>query len=132
MIAILLCVLFFVGSFIICACGGLNIPFSEGQRTGIVYKLSKKGLIHKTWEGQMSLQMMTRNSEGQLVNEVFRFSVSDDAVAHQINAAAVRNEPLTLHYTQYFLRGWDKGGTGYDVTGVKSINSNPPALITDH
>ncbi|MBK7268496.1 MAG: hypothetical protein IPI07_02900 [Flavobacteriales bacterium] len=30
--------------------------YSEGSRSGMVIKLSKRGMVFKTWEGQMNLQ----------------------------------------------------------------------------
>ena len=34
------------------------VPFSEGMRAGQVIKLSKKGVIFKTHEGELNLMMM--------------------------------------------------------------------------
>lgn len=101
-------------------CGGLNIPFSDGQRTGLVYKISKKGIIWKTWEGEMSMQMLERNTEGQLVPKVFAFSVTSEAVAKEIETASASGKPITIAYKQYFLRGFDDGSTQYDATSVKT------------
>lgn len=100
------------------ALGGANIEYSEGSRTGVVYKISKKGLIWDTWEGELSLQLTARDSEGQLVNEKFKFSVSDPEVAKQVVAASESGEAVTLKYKQYILRGYRYGGRSYDVTGV--------------
>ena len=32
--------------------------YSEGHRAGIIMKVSKKGTIFKTWEGQMNLETL--------------------------------------------------------------------------
>jgi len=105
--------------------GGLNINFSEGQRTGRIYKVSTKGLFFKTHEGELSLQLTTRGSEGGLVNQIFYFSVSDPKVALELEAAAIESKPVTVHYRQYLLRGYRYGSTGYDVDRVIA---SPPAV----
>ena len=99
--------------------GGLNINYSTGQRTGIVYKISSdKGIFWKTCEGELSLQLTTRNSEGGLVNQIFEFSVSDPAVARALEAAAITGKPITVHYRQYLVRGYKYGSTSYDIDRV--------------
>jgi flagellar basal body-associated protein FliL len=105
------------------AAGGLNIEYSEGQRTGVPYKISKKGVIWKTWEGELSLQLTTRDSEGRMVNQVFRYSVADDAVARDIEAAAAANEIVTLKYKQYLVRGFKYGSTDYNVESVERFKA---------
>lgn len=98
--------------------GGVNKEYSEGSRTGVVYKISKKGFIWNTYEGEMSLQLTSKDSEGQLVNEKFLFSVSDESVAKDIEEASKSGNPITLHYQQYWMRGYKYGSTGYDIIGV--------------
>jgi len=113
-------VLVFAGlAFISPYFGGLNINYSEGQRTGIVYKLSDhKGVFWKTAEGELSLQLSTRNSEGGIVNEIFYFSVSDTNVVKQLQDAAVASKVITVHYRQYLFRGYKYGSTQYDIDRV--------------
>lgn len=103
---------------IVKTCGGMNIEYSEGARTGVPYKISKKGLIWKTWEGDLSLQLTTRNSEGQMINQIFSYSVADEKIAKEIEAASQANEVVTLKYKQYLLRGFRYGGTDYDIVEV--------------
>src|SRR3989338_8785829 len=42
---------------------GNNIEYSEGQRVGVVNKISEKGLIWKTKEGQLSLEGRTSTGD---------------------------------------------------------------------
>jgi len=110
--------------------GGNGIAFSEGQRTGKVYKISNKGILWKTWEGQLSLQLVTADGNGRMVNEVFDFSCSDPAVVDQIKAAAMSGEQVTLSYIQYLFRSWREGSTGYDVVRVDRGESPLSQLST--
>ena len=68
----------------------LNWSYSEGERAGYVQKLSKKGWICKTWEGELALVTMPGT-----VGEKFFFSVRDDAVAHKINQSLGKRVTLT-------------------------------------
>lgn len=46
-----------------CQTVGNNIEYSQGQRVGVVNKISEKGLIWKTKEGQLSLEGRTSTGE---------------------------------------------------------------------
>src|SRR5262245_43300798 len=71
-----------------------SFTYSEGERAGYVQKVSKKGWLCKTWEGELAMA----NLPGAMP-EVWSFTVHDDAVAAQINQAM--GERVTLHYEQH-------------------------------
>jgi hypothetical protein len=54
----------------------LNYVYSRGDRAGYVQKLSKKGWICKTWEGELAMV----NLPGAMP-EIFKFSVRNDSIA---------------------------------------------------
>ena len=56
----------------------LNWSYSEGERAGYVQKLSERGWICKTWEGEMAMVTMPGT-----VAEKFYFTVPDDEVAQE-------------------------------------------------
>ena len=88
----------------------LNWTYSTGDRAGYVQKLSRKGVICKTWEGEMAMVTMPGT-----VAEKFYFSVRDDAVAAQLNATLGRR--VRLHYEQHrFIPTSCFGETEYFVT----------------
>jgi len=60
----------------------LHWSYSTGERAGFVQKLSKKGWVCKTWEGEMAMVTMPGT-----VSEKFYFTVLNDAVAARINAS---------------------------------------------
>jgi len=72
----------------------LSWSYSEGERAGYVQKLSKKGWICKTWEGELALVTMPGT-----VAEKFYFSVRDDAVAQKINQSI--GQRVTLTYQEH-------------------------------
>lgn len=99
--------------------GGLNIEYSSGQRTGVPLKISRKGVYWKTWEGELSLQMMKAGENGRMVNMIFTYSVSSDSIAQIIESRAKSGDVVTLHYKEYFLRGFMYGETSYDIIAVE-------------
>lgn len=107
--------------------GGLNIEFSEGSRSGVLKKLSKKGVYWKTWEGELNLGYTESGTDDKghqtLRPAIFYFSVSSDAVAEKLKKAEIGGKRVTVDYKQYFMRGYDKGGTPYDVTNVVDASS---------
>jgi hypothetical protein len=93
----------------------LTWSFSSGERAGYVQKLSKKGWVCKTWEGEMALVSMPGT-----VAEKFAFTVRSDEVAHRINDSIGARVALT--YEQHIgIPTSCFGETGYFVTGVKVV-----------
>lgn len=67
--------------------------YSTGDRAGWVQKISHKGWLCKTWEGELALVSMP----GAPV-EKFYFTVFDEAVAQDINRHMGKR--VSLHYEQ--------------------------------
>src|SRR6516225_8974658 len=61
----------------------LHYAYSRGERAGYVQKISRKGWICKTWEGELAMTTVPGTAP-----QLFQFSVRDDATAHQIEQAA--------------------------------------------
>lgn len=75
--------------------------FSNGERAGIVTKLSEKGLVWKSWEGEM-LVSLPIDVAGTTQPEKFRFNVSPEAL-DQVKAAMASSKRVTLVYKQWFM-----------------------------
>ena len=72
---------------------------SDGFREGVITKLSYKGLINKSWEGELTQETWTaRGPEGQLSN-AWEFSCLDNAVARQMQEVPSGTR-VRLHYHQ--------------------------------
>jgi hypothetical protein len=67
--------------------------YSSGERVGIVQKLSNKGWVCKTWEGELNMVVLPGG-----MPEKFFFTVWDDTVAKSINKTIGRR--VTLHYEE--------------------------------
>ena len=91
----------------------LHWSYSQGERAGYVQKLSKKGWICKTWEGEMAMVTMPGT-----MTEKFYFTVPDEAVAAKLNANVGRR--MALHYEQHrWVPTSCFGDTEYFVTDVR-------------
>ena len=71
----------------------VNWSYSSGERAGWVQKLSKKGWLCKTWEGELALVSLP----GSAV-EKFYFTVHDDQVAQRITRLVGKR--VSLHYEE--------------------------------
>jgi hypothetical protein len=101
----------------------LNWSYSEGERAGYVQKLSKKGWLCKTWEGEIALITMPGT-----VAEKFAFSVRDDAVAKRINDSMGKR--VSLDYEEHVgLPTSCFAETSYFVTDVKVIDEPLPIQV---
>jgi hypothetical protein len=86
--------------------------YSTGERAGWVQKLSNKGWLCKTWEGELALVSLPGST-----TEKFYFTVHDEAVAQQI--VRVIGKRVALHYEEKVgLPTSCFGETRHFVTGV--------------
>ena len=93
----------------------LKWSYSAGERAGFMQKLSTKGFVCKTWEGELQLVALPGSTP-----EKFLFSVRDDAVAARINATMGKRVALT--YEQHIgVPTSCFGETEYFVTDVKEV-----------
>ena len=96
----------------------LSWAYADGERAGWVQKLSRKGYLCKTWEGEMAMVSLPGS-----VPEKFAFTVRDDKVAQQINDVMGRR--VSLFYEEHVgLPSSCFGETGHFVKGVKLIDDS--------
>ena len=91
----------------------LNWAYSDGERSGIVQKLSRKGWLFKTWEGELAMSTVPG-----VAPVIWTFSVRDDEAVVQVSAALGKR--VVLHYTEH--RGVPTslfGETPYFVDAVR-------------
>ena len=112
---LILVVLASCSAFAVSLYAALHWSYSQGERAGFLQKVSHKGWICKTWEGELSLVALPGAAP-----EKFFFTVRDDAVAAQVNAAAGKR--VTLQYEQHKgLPSSCFGDTDYFIVGVTEI-----------
>jgi len=92
------------------------VPYSEGTRAGELIKFSNRGVVVKTWEGQIS--------QGISGAQIFSFSVldKDDDVIE--NLKKYQGEYVKLTYVERYGTFAIWGDTKYFVTAVE-LSSSP-------
>jgi hypothetical protein len=93
----------------------IGYVYATGERAGYVQKISKKGWLCKTWEGELAMA----NLPGTMP-QIFSFTVRNDSIAHVLEQNAGKQVSLT--YQQH--RGIPTscfGETEYFVTRVSRI-----------
>ena len=111
-------VLVLVPAFVFTVWAGIALTFSysEGTRTGFVQKLSKKGWICKTWEGEMAM-----TAQPGVAPVLFNFTVRLDSVAQEITR--LEGKQVTVRYAEH--KGVPSscfGETGHFVNGVSAVS----------
>jgi hypothetical protein len=97
--------------------------YDEGVRAGNVLRISKKGMMFKTYEGQLNLQTFGALKGANPIMESFDFSVepSNDQVIRDLEAVALSGERVNLHYVKrYAIFPW-RGDTKYFITRVERV-----------
>ena len=95
--------------------------FSDGYRTGLVQKLSHKGNLFKTYEGELVLSSIASTNSVTLASEKFYFTVSNDSIAKLLQNFEGRQ--AKLHYEQKNGKLFWRGESEYIVDAVE------PAVI---
>ena len=93
----------------------LGYTYASGDRAGYVQKISKKGWICKTWEGELAMA----NLPGTMP-QIFSFTVRSDSIAEMLEKNIGKQVSLT--YEQH--RGVPTscfGETEYFVTKVQRV-----------
>jgi hypothetical protein len=93
--------------------------YSKGEKAGTLVKLSEKGVIFKTWEGELNTYMVVSDqaAASAAVTNLFTFSVlsSDKEVIETIQSAIHSGHRITLYYKEkYFKFPWN-GDTKYFI-----------------
>ena len=70
--------------------------YSEGYRAGLLQKVSYRGNIFKTYEGEMILSSVQSKTDVALASEKFLFSVADKTVATQLEQ--LQGKFVVVHY----------------------------------
>lgn len=100
--------------------------YSEGVRAGTVIKLSRKGVMFKTWEGQLNIRSFGAVSSNNQLSEVFEFSIESDQeqTIKLLQEVSLSGERVNLHYLErYRILTW-RGSTKYFVTKVERTPSD--------
>jgi len=101
--------------------------YDEGVRAGNVVRISKKGIMFKTYEGQLNLQSFGALKNNSPFVETFDFSVEKNkpGIIRELEAVALSGERVNLHYVKRYVRFPWRGETKYFITGVEREGERP-------
>lgn len=91
------------------------VPYSEGVRSGELIKISRKGVLAKTWEGEIS--------QGISGAQIFAFSVLDKDGEAIEKLKEYQGEYVKLEYVERYATFFWLGDTKYFVTKVEKEQS---------
>ena len=91
------------------------VPYSEGTRSGELIKISNKGVIFKTWEGEIS--------QGISGAQIFSFSVLDKDKKVIENLKDFQGNYVKVNYIERYDSFFFWGETKYFITEVHKENS---------
>jgi hypothetical protein len=93
----------------------LSYTYSRGDRAGYIQKLSKKGWICKTWEGEIAMV----NVPGTM-QERFPFTIRSDSLAAAMTK--MMGSRVSITYEEHRgVPGTCFGETDYFVTGARTV-----------
>lgn len=111
---------------------GCSENYSNGERIGLITQFSHKGIVWKSWEGQLNLTQTGMNSSGI---EPFQFSLDNDnedsTVRKKIDSAANFGWKVKLIYHETMGKNWfsNRGSTDHFITNCMVLDKNPVANI---
>lgn len=112
-----------IGLFALYTWATITWVYSSGERAGYVQKLSLKGWVCKTYEGELVLVSMPGTQA-----EKFYFSVRDKAVAKRINETVGKR--VRLIYEEHLgVPTTCFGETRHFITGVELLDNPKIEMI---
>jgi hypothetical protein len=97
-----------VGYYFIC-----GLTYSEGTRSGVLTKISKRGYVFKTYEGELNIGGLNQGDGTIMPLSIFKFSVKDEKVYLALQDAQGRK--VVLYYKEVIKSFFWQGDSNYFV-----------------
>lgn len=97
-----------------------GLTYSEGTRSGILTKVSKKGFVFKTFEGELNIGGIDQGDGTIMPHTVFKFSIEDDKTYKKLDS--LQGRKVIVHYNQVIKNFFWQGETDYFVDDAKAMN----------
>ena len=109
-----------------------SMNFSKGARVGNIIKISKKGIVFKTFEGQLNLGANTVNMDSGTADSTWEFSVpkSNKEVLEAIDQSIIDGKRVKLYYKEKYVKLPWRGDTQYMVYKVDILKPNSTGIET--
>ncbi len=114
-----------------CCTSANSWHYSSGERVGVINKLSRKGMIWETYEGQMALEGLVGGQHNTTAANVWNFSIDETAangenveeLSEQLRDAMISGDKVKVTYKEV-LSGWPwRGRTDHYIQSVKPLKN---------
>lgn len=101
----------------------INADYSEGKRAGELIKMSEKGVIFKTNEGQLNTGGFSEDA-GDITSSIWHFSVrnKEKQVLKDLDNAINGGYRVKLYYEEKYAKLFFLGDTKYFVYKVERVS----------
>lgn len=99
-----------------------NYTFSEGSRSGYLIKMSKKGFVFKTFEGQINMGgVKTGELDAIVSNQIFEFSVLKKHQSVYADLERWQGKYVKIFYKEILWNMPWQGDTKYFIHKVELV-----------
>lgn len=109
-------ILIFVAYVFIC-----GMTYSTGTRTGIVIKLSQKGVLFKTYEGELNLGGISEGDGTIMPNRLWKFSVDRNNAMVYETITQSEGKHVRLYYKEVLKNFFWQSETPYLIEKIEVV-----------
>lgn len=113
-VSLLLLIVSFVVYYFVC-----GFTYSEGTRSGVLTKISKRGYIFKTNEGELNVGGLNQGDGTIMPLSIFKFSVENDSIYRLLELE--QGKKIVLHYKEVYKSFFWQAETDYFVYKVSFV-----------
>ena len=99
--------------------GVCNLTYSKGMRSGLLNKISYKGVVWKTYEGELNMGGIDTREDSGVIGNTWPFSVWKDDIYEQLQD--YQGQQVKLYYRQKFKAMPWQGKTDYFIYRVELV-----------
>lgn len=96
-----------------------NWTYSSGTRAGTLIKISRKGVVFKTYEGQLNLGGFRENADDGISGNIWEFSVWEEEVYRELQN--YEGKQVKLHYREKYKSMPWQGDSNYFIEKVEAV-----------
>lgn len=115
-ISLLVIVILFIAYVFIC-----GISYSTGTRTGVVIKLSQKGYVFKTYEGELNLGGISEGDGTIMPNRLWKFSVDRNNTSTYDAITQSEGKHVRLYYKEVLKNFFWQSETPYLIEKMEVV-----------
>ena len=90
-----------------------GMTYSEGTRSGVLTKVSIKGYIFKTYEGELNIGGLDQGDGTIMANRIYKFSIADEKTYQHLDS--LQGKKIVVRYKQVIKNFFWQGESDYFV-----------------